>query len=87
MLNRLLLAVAAAALTMLAGCASKQPGSVKDTTHEIEEIRARSTQTPIIERKSDFYVDAEPLPAEEREPWLKMPVTFNANGLPFNAVI
>lgn len=87
MVNKVLLAAIAAALTVgLVGCAS-QPGSVKDTTKEIDSIRERSTETPIIEKKSDFYVDAEPLPMEEREPWLKAPVTFNANGLPFNAVI
>jgi len=86
MLNRMLLAAAAAFAATLAGCAA-QPGSIKETTREIDDIRARSTDTPIIEKKSDFYVDAEPLPVEERETWLKMPITFNANGLPFNAVI
>src|SRR6185437_8172502 len=86
MLNRVLLAAAAAALVILVGCASK-PSSVKEATREIDDIRARSTETPIIQQRPDFYVDAEPLPAEEREPWLKMPVTFNANGLPFNAVV
>lgn len=87
MVNKVLLAAIAAALTVgLAGCAS-QPGSIKDTTREIDLIRERATETPIIEKKTDFYVDAEPLPAEEREPWLKTPVTFNASGLPFNAVI
>jgi len=92
MLNRVLLAAAAAALVILVGCASKpssvkMPDSVKEATREIDDIRARSTETPIIQQRPDFYVDAEPLPAEEREPWLKMPVTFNANGLPFNAVV
>jgi type IVB pilus formation R64 PilN family outer membrane protein len=86
MRNKVLLAAAAAAFIGLIGCAS-QPGSIKDTTREIDEIRERATETPIIEKKSDFYVDAEPLPMEDREPWLKSPVTFNANGLAFNAVI
>lgn len=86
MRNKMLLAAVAAALTGLMGCAA-QPGSIKETTREIDEIRARATETPIIEKKSDFYVDAEPLPVEDREPWLKSPVTFNSNGLPFNAVI
>jgi type IVB pilus formation R64 PilN family outer membrane protein len=73
---------------LVGGCKTHPPeGSIKATTNELDELHKKTAQSPIVERKADFYVDAEPLGLEEREPWLRSPVTINARDLPFSVVV
>ena len=73
----------------LAGCKTTHPpdGTIKSTTVELDDLHKQTVKTPIVDRKDEFYVDAEPLALEDREPWLRSPVTINARDLSFSVVV
>src|SRR3954447_471814 len=81
------LVIGAASAVVLSGCMTPKEGQVNATVKEVDELHAKTQQSPVIQSKPDYYVDSEPLPLDERELWLKSPVTLNAHDLPFSAVV